>query len=242
MQVLFFERRLNPRNPAIFIDRDGVINHRRAGDYVLSWSQFTFMPGIRRALKDLALLQLPIIVISNQSAVGRGLLDAAVLESITCRMHKALLSDGAPISAVYYCTHKPEDDCICRKPRPALLHKAAADFRVDLANSVFIGDSDADVRAAQLAGCKPVLFGPGLTACSDSSTWTEGLPVAAGAKELFAVVTDLLKKSVGLPVASTYLPVASAKAREDRSSTTNYAARHSVTSGFAQGRVKPEGS
>lgn len=206
MRLLFSKRRGNPPSPAIFIDRDGVINHRRAGDYVLSWSQFTFTPGIRRALRELAILKLPIIVISNQSAVGRGLLDASALETITCRMHEALLSDGTPISAVYYCTHKPEDDCICRKPRPALLHKAAADFCIDLANSVFIGDSDADVRAAELAGCKPLLFGPGLTACSDSSAWMEGLPVAASAKELFRVVTESLKKSVLLAAASTYAP------------------------------------
>jgi len=134
------------------------------------------------------------------------LLDAAALETITCRMHEALLSDGTPVSAVYYCTHKPEDGCICRKPLPALLHKAAADFCIELAKSVFIGDSDADVRAAEAAGCKPVLFGAGLTACSHSSTWTEGLPVAASAKELFQVVTQLLKKSVLLPAASTYAP------------------------------------
>jgi D-glycero-D-manno-heptose 1,7-bisphosphate phosphatase len=206
MRIIFSEKRRNPPGPAIFIDRDGVINHRRAGDYVRSWSQFTFTRGIRQALKELALLRMPIIVISNQSAVGRGLLDAAALESITWRMYQALLRDGVPISAVYYCTHKPEDDCVCRKPRPALLHQAAADFCIELANSVFIGDSDADARAAELAGCKPVLFGPGLTACSDSSGWMEDLPVAASADELFAVVTELLKKGLLLPAASTYVP------------------------------------
>jgi D-glycero-D-manno-heptose 1,7-bisphosphate phosphatase len=208
MRILFSKRPLSPASPAIFIDRDGVINHRRPGDYVLSWAQFTFTPGIRQALKELATLRLPIIVISNQSAVGRGLLDATTLESITCRLHKTLLGDGTSIDAVYYCTHKPEDNCICRKPRPALLHTAAADFRIDLANSVFIGDSDADVRAAELAGCKPLLFGLGLTACSGSSAWTEGLPVAANASELFRAVTDLLQKSVVLPAASTYTPYA----------------------------------
>jgi D-glycero-D-manno-heptose 1,7-bisphosphate phosphatase len=206
MRIIFAEKRSNPPSPAILIDRDGVINHRRAGDYVLSWSQFTFTPGIRQALKELALLRLPIIVISNQSAVGRGLLNAAGLESITCRMYQALLRDGVPISAVYYCTHRPEADCVCRKPRPALLHEAAADFCIDLAHSVFIGDSDADAQAAELAGCKPVLFGPGLTACSDSSAWMQDLPVAASAEELFGVVTELLKEDLLLPAASTYVP------------------------------------
>jgi len=206
MRLLFLEGRLNPQGPAIFIDRDGVINHRRAGDYVLSWSQFAFTPGIRQALRELALLRLPIIVISNQSAVGRGLLDASALETITRRMQEALLNDGTPIAAVYYCTHKPEDGCICRKPRPALLHRAAADFCIDLANSVFIGDSDSDLRAAEAAGCQPVLFGPGLTACSDSAVWINGLPVAASAKELVGVVSKLLNKSTVNPAAPTYAP------------------------------------
>lgn len=206
MRFIFSEQRRKPLSRAIFIDRDGVINHRRAGDYVLSWSQFSFTPGIRQALKELALLKLPIIVISNQSAVGRGLLETAALESITCKMYQALLRDGAPITAVYYCTHKPEDDCACRKPRPALLHQAAADFCIDLANSVFIGDSDADARAAELAGCKAVLFGPGLTACSDSPAWMEDLPMAASPGELFGVVTELLKEDLLLPAASTYVP------------------------------------
>ncbi len=193
MRILFAQTTRRSPGPAIFIDRDGVINRRRADDYVLSWSQFIFMPGIRKALSDLAVLRVPIIVISNQSAVGRGLLGAAALSDITCRMQKALLADGTVISAVYYCTHKPTDRCLCRKPQAALLHEAATDFCVDLSASVFIGDSDADVRAAETAGCKPVLFGPGLTACSDSQVWMHNLRMAPTAKELFAVVTSILR-------------------------------------------------
>jgi D-glycero-D-manno-heptose 1,7-bisphosphate phosphatase len=199
-----FASKNSPGGPAIFIDRDGVINRRRAGGYVLDWSEFVFMPGIREALRRLALLRLPIIVISNQSAVGRGLLKPSVLENITSRMQQTLLADGTSLSAVYYCTHKPDDGCICRKPRPELLFRAAVDFSVDLPRSVFIGDSDADARAAQLAGCQPLLFGPGLTACSDSPDWMTGLPVARTSEEIFQVVADSLQAVE--QVASTPFP------------------------------------
>jgi len=171
-----------------------VINLRRAGDYVLHWEQFVFMPGIRDALRDIAGLGVPLIVISNQSAVGRGLLSRPMLEVITRNMHQKLKNHGVSILAVYYCTHKPQDECICRKPNPELLLKAAEDFSVDMSKSVFIGDSDADVRAAAAAGCQPVLFGPGLTACSPSSEWKSGIPVARTARQLPNLVARLLKK------------------------------------------------
>lgn len=193
MRIVYSSQKCSCCSPAIFIDRDGVINNRRAGDYVLNWSQFVFMAGIRNALKRLALLELPIIVISNQSAVGRGLLTRSTLEEMTGYMREALLADGVPLKAVYYCLHKPDDRCSCRKPEPKMLYRAALDFNLDLSASVFIGDSDADTRAAQLAGCKPILFGPGLTECSESLEWKSRLPVARTADELYAVATDVLR-------------------------------------------------
>ena len=147
------------KGPAIFIDRDGVINCRRPGDYVLDWSQFVFLPGIRTALKQIASLGLPMIVISNQAAVGKGLLDPARLKEITDKMQQALLEDGTPLAAAYYCTHRSDENCLCRKPKPGLLQTAADDFNIDLSRSIFIGDSDTDVQAARAAGCAPVLFG-----------------------------------------------------------------------------------
>jgi D-glycero-D-manno-heptose 1,7-bisphosphate phosphatase len=179
--------------PAIFIDRDGVINCRRPGDYVLDVSQFVFMPGIRTALKQLAGLGLPMIVISNQAAVGKGLLDAARLEEITVRMEQTLREDGTILTAAYYCVHRSDADCVCRKPKPELLYRAANDFNIDLSRSVFVGDSETDVRAALAAGCGPVLFGPGLTNHSDSEEWMTDLPVAHAADDLFGVVVNTVQ-------------------------------------------------
>jgi D-glycero-D-manno-heptose 1,7-bisphosphate phosphatase len=140
LRIDFSNGKTNPEGPAIFIDRDGIINCRRQDDYVLDFSQFVFVPGIRSALKQLAILRLPMIVISNQAAVGKRLLDPAHLEEITIRMQRTLLEDGTFLAAAYYCPHRPEENCACRKPKPELLHRAARDFNVQLHRSVFIGD------------------------------------------------------------------------------------------------------
>jgi histidinol-phosphate phosphatase family protein len=193
LRILFSDLKAAIRGPAIFIDRDGVINLRRPGNYVLNWSQFIFMPGIQAALKQLATLGLPIIVISNQAAVGKGLLDAAGLEEITRHFQQALAADGASLAAAYYCNHRAEDDCVCRKPKPALLQSAAGDFNIELSRSIFIGDSESDVQAARAAGCRPVLFGAGLQSGSESSAWKVDLPVAVTAQDLFEVAAKCLR-------------------------------------------------
>jgi histidinol-phosphate phosphatase family protein len=190
LRILFREINSATKGPAIFIDRDGVINCRRPGDYVLDWSQFEFMPGIREALKQLSSLGLPMIIISNQAAVGKGLLDYAGLEEITARMNEALLADGTTLAAAYYCTHKIEDYCPCRKPKPALLFRAAADFNIGLSRSIFIGDADTDAQAARAAGCASVLFDSdtGLQPTSPSD-----LTAARRPMDLYAVVAKYMQ-------------------------------------------------
>lgn len=191
LRIVFSSEKKNSRGPALFIDRDGVINCRRPNDYVLDWSQFVFVPGIREAIKQLSSLRLPMIIISNQAAVGKGLLKPDVLEEITAQLQQTLLADGTFLAAAYYCPHRIDENCICRKPKPGLLCQAAEDFCVDLCRSVFIGDSDTDVQAARAAGCKPVLFGSSLCA-SRSPEWATDLPTALAATELFAVVVKCL--------------------------------------------------
>jgi D-glycero-D-manno-heptose 1,7-bisphosphate phosphatase len=192
LRIIFSNGRANAKGPAIFIDRDGVINSRRPGDYVLDWAQFVFMPGIREALKQLAALGLPLIVVSNQAGVGKGLLDPSGLEKITARMQQILRDDGATLAAAYYCTHRPDENCICRKPKPELLHMAAGDFNIDLSRSIFIGDSETDVIAARAAGCRPILLGAGVGNGSNSPGWQSGIPIARTASELFDVAVKCL--------------------------------------------------
>jgi D-glycero-D-manno-heptose 1,7-bisphosphate phosphatase len=193
LRIVFSNEKKVVRGPALFIDRDGVINCRRPDDYVLDWSQFVFVPGIREAMRKLSSLGLPMIIISNQAAVGKGLLKLDVLEGITAQLNQALLSDGTFLAAAYYCPHRVDENCVCRKPKPGLLYKAADDFCVELSRSVFIGDSDTDVRAAETVGCKPVLFGSGHCTSSSSSEWALNLPTALTAMDLFETVVKCLQ-------------------------------------------------
>jgi histidinol-phosphate phosphatase family protein len=193
LQIVFSDKKLDVRGPAIFLDRDGVINCRRPGDYVLNWSQFLFVSGIQAALKQLSALHLPMIVISNQAAVGKGLLNPLALQEITAQMQQTLLADGVSLAAVFYCTHRADENCDCRKPRPAMLLSAANEFNIDLSRSIFIGDSVSDIQAGLAAGCKPVLFGSARFESSGDSLPLNCIPVARTAEELFPISVKCLK-------------------------------------------------
>lgn len=141
---------------AVFIDRDGVICHNRA-DYVKSWDEFVFLPGVLAALARLAATDLVVVVITNQSAINRGQVAMRTVDDIHRRMVAAVEAAGGRVDAVYTCPHRPDEDCSCRKPRPGLLRQAAAELGLDLARSFLIGDSWEDIQAALAAGCRPYL-------------------------------------------------------------------------------------
>ena len=202
LRIGFSETKCSLPSPAIFIDRDGVINCRRAGDYVLNWSDFSFTPGITEALSELAKLRLPIIVISNQACVGKGLLTVSGLQDITTRMYEILAAGGILISAAYYCIHRVEDNCNCRKPKPALLYNAASNYNIDLNRSVFIGDSDTDMQAGLAAGCTPVLFGSTDVRSSDQLGLPKCIAFAETADTLYAITVGQLKNCRGLEPSS----------------------------------------
>lgn len=157
---------------AIFLDRDGVIN-RYPGDakYVTSWKEFRFLPNVKKAVALLTGKKYPIFLISNQAGVGKGLYSQDTLNEITRRMLKALEQSGAKITSVYYCTHRDEDRCSCRKPKAGLIRLAVKDKNIDLKNSFFIGDTIRDVRTAQAAGCKSILVFSGAEKPSNQDKW-----------------------------------------------------------------------
>lgn len=156
---LFFSRPRTARlQPGLFLDRDGVINRRIVDGYVMAWPQFTFVRGIKRVLATLTKLDIPLIVVSNQACVGKGILSPSDLLKLTHRFVAALAKSGARIDAVYYCLHTQADNCSCRKPRPGLLEQATRDWRLDLPRSVMIGDSLSDLEAARAVSCRAVLF------------------------------------------------------------------------------------
>jgi D-sedoheptulose 7-phosphate isomerase len=145
-------------HPALFLDRDGVINRRRP-EHVKSWAEFEFLPGALDALAEVKRAGIKVIVITNQAAVGRGLLREQELTEIHGRMLGAVAGAGGHIERVYTCPHTPEERCECRKPGTALFSRASLELGVSLRGSVMVGDSKGDVEAAQSAGCDPVLVG-----------------------------------------------------------------------------------
>jgi D-glycero-D-manno-heptose 1,7-bisphosphate phosphatase len=142
--------------PAVFLDRDGVINVNRP-DHVKSWTEFEFLPGALEALARLAALNLPVIVVTNQAIVNRGMVPQPVVDEINCRMAAEIVRAGGRIDAVVYCPHRPEEACQCRKPQPGLLLEAARRYRLDLRRSVLVGDALSDIEAGQAAGCQTIL-------------------------------------------------------------------------------------
>lgn len=172
---------------AIFLDRDGVINENRDGAYVTSWEQFRFLPGALEAVVSLSRAGLPVIVVTNQSGIGRGHMSEAALVQVHRRMTDAIAAQGGRITAIMYCPHAPDDGCGCRKPRPGMLQQAAAQLELDLARCVFVGDHLTDVQAAVAAGCRPILVESGRGA--ESRQLLDADPDLSGRNVL--VVADL---------------------------------------------------
>ena len=140
----------------VFLDRDGVINKNRA-NYVKSWDEFEFLPNAKKGIKLLNDSDFKIIIITNQSVVGRGIIKEKTLNEIHEKMLKELNKCRCRIEKIYCCPHAPWDNCDCRKPKPGMLLKAADDFDLDLKECHFIGDSKTDEEAGKIVGCKTYL-------------------------------------------------------------------------------------
>lgn len=143
--------------PSVFLDRDGVIN-KNYSDYVKNWEEFEFLPGSLDALKELASCPWRIVIATNQSLVGRGIISVDHLNYIHNRMLAVISDYGGRIDAIYVCRHHPNAGCYCRKPSPGLLVQAGNELDIDLPESVFIGDSQRDILAAIAVKVKPIFI------------------------------------------------------------------------------------
>jgi D-glycero-D-manno-heptose 1,7-bisphosphate phosphatase len=167
--------------PAIFLDRDGVIN--RAGvrngtpHPPASLQELQILPGVARALSALKASGYVLVVVTNQPDVARGTATRQSVEDIHRRIRSELCLD-----AILTCFHDNADDCDCRKPKPGLLLRAARDFGLDLASSFMIGDRWRDVEAGERAGCRTFYIDGGYDERSPASyDYRVGsLPEAAG--------------------------------------------------------------
>jgi D-glycero-D-manno-heptose 1,7-bisphosphate phosphatase len=136
---------------ALFLDRDGVIIENRS-NYVRNWSDVAFYPRVLTSLKKIESSKYKIFIITNQSAVGRGIISQETAVGINNQLVNEIESAGGRIDGVYLCPHTPDDTCSCRKPQPGMILEAADAFSLDLSRSILIGDALSDIIAGQTAG------------------------------------------------------------------------------------------
>jgi len=166
---------------ALFLDRDGTINVDTI--HVARADNVRLIPGAAAAIARINAVGMPIIIVSNQSGIGRGLFTVDDYEHVRARIDELLATAGAHVLATYYCPHSPEiaPACDCRKPGAALYRQAAADHDLDLAKSWYVGDRLRDIQPAKLFG------GHGILVPRDT---TPGGDVVA-ARDGFAISTSL---------------------------------------------------
>jgi len=138
----------------VFLDRDGVINEKPTPhEYIRSIDEFRLLPNIADWIRLFNALEFVVIVITNQRGVARGLMTEAALASIHSHMLQELAAKGARIDDIFYCPHE-ENSCECRKPKPGLVYAARDKWNIDLAHSLFLGDSDSDQELAAACGVR----------------------------------------------------------------------------------------
>ena len=170
---------MNTRLKAVFLDRDGVIN-KYPGDfeYVKSWAELIFLPGVKPALKKLNAAGFKIFIISNQAGVSKRVYSQGTLDLITDNLLNELKNDMVEIEGVFYCTHHPDDNCGCRKPKAGLVHKAIEKLKerggqIDISKSYFIGDTERDIQTGKSVGLKTILVFSGKEKSGEQTHWKD---------------------------------------------------------------------
>ena len=156
----------NALRPAVFLDRDGTINEQMG--YINHISRFVLLPGVIQAIRRLNSLQVPVVVVTNQSGLARGYFPESLLQTVHEEMRRQLQAEGAHVDGIYVCPHHPEarqerfrQNCTCRKPKTGLLEQAAAELKLDLSRSYMVGDRWSDLRCGAAAGTATVLVRTG---------------------------------------------------------------------------------
>ena len=175
----------------VILDRDGVINYD-SDAYIKTPEEWQPIPGSLEAIARLCAAGFRVAVVSNQSGVGRGLLDLETLARIHAKMIAGVEAAGGSLAGIYFCPHTPDDDCACRKPRTGLLRRLEAELRLEsLVGVPVIGDKLADLDLAAAAGARGllVLTGKGTDTAMLAPIGTE---IYA---DLAAAVDDLLREA-----------------------------------------------
>jgi histidinol-phosphate phosphatase family protein len=164
---------MSPARPALFLDRDGTLIEDVG--YPRDPRDVRLLPGAAAALARLAAAGFALVIVSNQSGVGRGLFGRAEAEAVHAEVLRRFAAEGVSFDGAYYCYHAPEDGCGCRKPAPGLLLRAAADLGLDTGRSFMVGDKAIDVAAGAAAGCRGIRFG--------AAGWPGVVRIIAGNRE-----------------------------------------------------------
>ncbi|MBI2824266.1 MAG: HAD family hydrolase [Planctomycetia bacterium] len=178
------------KRPAVFVDRDGTINEDVG--YLARPSQLRLIAGAAEAIARLNQHGVPVVVVTNQAGVARGLFAESAIGNVHARLDKLLARHGACVDRYDYCPHHPRDgqgayqiDCECRKPRPGMLLRVAEELGLDLARSYMIGDKLTDLEAGAHAGCRTILVRSGYGAQAATT-------LAPGAYNVAGVFDSLL--------------------------------------------------
>ena len=142
--------------PLVILGRDGILNEFREG-HVTAPDEWVPVDGALEAVARLHQANYHVVVATNQSGIGRGMIDMAAVNAVHARMNQAVQEQGGRIDAVFFCPHVPEDDCDCRKPKPGLLLEVGRRYGIDLSGVPVVGDTLHDLQAARAAGCEPHL-------------------------------------------------------------------------------------
>nr|WP_319495548.1 D-glycero-beta-D-manno-heptose 1,7-bisphosphate 7-phosphatase [uncultured Desulfobacter sp.] len=141
----------------VFLDRDGVINHD-SDAYIKHPDEFHFIPQSPDAIALLTAKGFQVILITNQSAVGRGMISRQTLDDILTKMTRGVERAGGRIKDIFFCPHTPDQGCDCRKPKPGMILRAAAAHGINLEKSVMVGDSAKDIECGKNAGCAKTIL------------------------------------------------------------------------------------
>ncbi len=176
-----------------FLDRDGVINHDRS-DYIKSLDEFHLLSRSLDALRLLFENGWSAIVITNQSAIGRGLISLSSLDRIHSHLTNRVAESGGCIADIFFCPHRPDEGCLCRKPKPEMIWRAAEKYGIDLSSAVMVGDRTKDIQCGQAAGCgHTILVRTGAGKMAEKELTQTDLKPSRIVKDLYDAVKWIVK-------------------------------------------------
>jgi D-sedoheptulose 7-phosphate isomerase len=182
-----------PRDRVVFLDRDGVINELAPNNgYVTRWEEFHFLPSALVGIRRLTENGYRVVIVSNQSCIGRGLATHEDIRQIHSIMEEKIKESGGNVEAIYYCPHRPGDGCSCRKPKPGMFLAAMGDLGIDLVQSVFVGDSVTDLLAADKIHATSILVRTGYGSEAEQELGPEVVEPAFVADDLSDAVDWIL--------------------------------------------------